>query len=348
MRRRRYLSTDISGDDRVDELAQTYGDFAALLYTWMIPHAADDATITSNLKRLMWTVIPSRRDKTEAEVEDAIGGMLALGLLDRVPGQALLQFPPAAFYRYQTYVHQSRRVSPQNAEDQRSSENFLRSTASVKPSVKPSPSHSVSPPTVVAADAPTPPSLSKNPVKAVFEAPATVEPAVRTVPKPAPPTALWQIFEGYCTGLDLEPETIPRKHRERLLGQAKDLVEHYTPEQVEGCTRYLRTHRYWHDKLTSLHPVLEEIAQWVQAGCPAAWTADTSKNGHGPNGRPPPRAPNTIRTVNDPALKPAPGGMNVDADRWLAERRARTVTPTVNQQTGEILADYPDAEDPRR
>ena len=38
MARRRYISTNISTDPKVNILAEKYGDFAALLYTWMIPH----------------------------------------------------------------------------------------------------------------------------------------------------------------------------------------------------------------------------------------------------------------------------------------------------------------------
>jgi hypothetical protein len=45
--RRRYLSTAISLDPTVNKLARTAGDFAALLFTWMIPHADDDGAITA-------------------------------------------------------------------------------------------------------------------------------------------------------------------------------------------------------------------------------------------------------------------------------------------------------------
>ena len=48
MSRRRYLSTEVSLDTRINRLALEAGDFAALLYTWMIPHAEDDASITAD------------------------------------------------------------------------------------------------------------------------------------------------------------------------------------------------------------------------------------------------------------------------------------------------------------
>ena len=46
MARRRYISTAISTDTAVCKLAKKYGEFAAMLYTWMIPHAEDDAKLT--------------------------------------------------------------------------------------------------------------------------------------------------------------------------------------------------------------------------------------------------------------------------------------------------------------
>jgi hypothetical protein len=62
--RRRYLSTAISLDATVNKLAVTAGDFAALLFTWMIPHADDDGSITADTEELLFTIVPGRRDKT--------------------------------------------------------------------------------------------------------------------------------------------------------------------------------------------------------------------------------------------------------------------------------------------
>ncbi len=81
MARRRYVSTTISQDTRVNKLAMQYGDFAALLYTWMIPHAADDATLPGDPEELLYQVLPGRRDKTEDDVRSALDGMAALGLI---------------------------------------------------------------------------------------------------------------------------------------------------------------------------------------------------------------------------------------------------------------------------
>jgi len=103
MARRRYVSTTISQDTRVNKLAMQYGDFAALLYTWMIPHAADDATLPGDPEELLYQVLPGRRDKTEADVRAALDGMAALGLIVSTDDGRIM-FPTTAFYRYQTYI----------------------------------------------------------------------------------------------------------------------------------------------------------------------------------------------------------------------------------------------------
>ena len=109
MSRRRYLSTDVSIDPRVNRLAAEYGDFAALLYTWMIPHAADDATITGDPEQLLLMVIPGRRDKSPDDIAAATAGMVVIGLLE-LTEDGRLRFPPKSFYRYQTYIQSAKRA----------------------------------------------------------------------------------------------------------------------------------------------------------------------------------------------------------------------------------------------
>ena len=128
MSRRRYVSTDVSIDKRLNRLATEHGDFAALLYSWMIPHATDEATLNGDLDEFMATVIPMRRDKSPAEVQAAIEAMVAVGLLTAWDGETIY-FPTEAFYRYQTYIKvENRRIgdvsmgesaSPTNADEQR-------------------------------------------------------------------------------------------------------------------------------------------------------------------------------------------------------------------------------------
>lgn len=151
MSRRRYISTQVSLDKAVDELAQKHGDFAALLYMWMIPHALDDATITGDLDELMYQVIPRRRDKSLEDVTKAIEAMQELRLIYWDRDEKIIYFPIESFYKYQTYINKKnrrtadhpwfQRPTPQNAEERRESPG---NAVSLSPSLSPSPSLSLS------------------------------------------------------------------------------------------------------------------------------------------------------------------------------------------------------------
>jgi len=72
MARRRYISTDISTDEKVNSVST----FAALLYTWAIPHFNDDCHLTAkNAAEVKWTVLPGRKEGVK-EVEKAIQELL--------------------------------------------------------------------------------------------------------------------------------------------------------------------------------------------------------------------------------------------------------------------------------
>jgi hypothetical protein len=115
MSRRRYVSTDISLDEAVDAVAQQ-SDFAALLYTWMLPHVKDDATITGSAKRLLAEVLPHRRDKTVADIEAALEIIEGAGLFVWDRENDCILFDCDAFYRYQSYIKaENRRESAENA-----------------------------------------------------------------------------------------------------------------------------------------------------------------------------------------------------------------------------------------
>ncbi len=107
MSRKRYVSTDISVDARVRQLAER-SEFAALLYTWMIPHAGDDAHITADPDELLMQVVPGFRWRTAADVTEATDLMVEFGLLARADER--FRFPGRAFYKYQAYVRTERRA----------------------------------------------------------------------------------------------------------------------------------------------------------------------------------------------------------------------------------------------
>lgn len=146
MARRRYLSTEISIDKAVNRLAREHGDFAALLYTWMIPHAEDDATLTGDPEELMLSVVPGRRDKDVADVEAALAAMHDLGLIIWHREAKIVEFPPASFYKYQTYIaRDKRRTTPISTQQRETPELTDEQRAPATNAASPSPSPSPSP-----------------------------------------------------------------------------------------------------------------------------------------------------------------------------------------------------------
>ena len=132
--RRRYVNTTISKDALVAKLANDYGDFAALLYTWLIPHAEDDCSLPLDHEEIRIGVVPGLKKRKLADVTKAIDGMVALGLL--MQGDGCYYFPPDSFYKHQSYIKEERRRrfsldSPQNSEDPRFAPKVAQSAASV-------------------------------------------------------------------------------------------------------------------------------------------------------------------------------------------------------------------------
>lgn len=114
MSRRRYVSTAISTDTAVNKLALRGGDFAALLYTWMIPHASDDATINGDPEELLMIVLPGRRDKSAEDIADALSLMDELELIAWDRDEKIVSFPACAFYKHQSYIKDGERRGANN------------------------------------------------------------------------------------------------------------------------------------------------------------------------------------------------------------------------------------------
>jgi hypothetical protein len=110
MPRRRAISTEISTDARVATLAANAGPLAVLLYTWAIPHADDWGRLTGDAVQFRLQVCPGL-DVTVKQVDEALDAIAAAGLWHRyeVGGVKVIAFPPAAWYRHQSYIPQSRR-----------------------------------------------------------------------------------------------------------------------------------------------------------------------------------------------------------------------------------------------
>lgn len=109
MARRRWLSTNISIDGPVNRLAMQYGDFAALLFTWMIPAAGDDGVIRGDPEEILAQVMPHRRDVTGTQVAEALGAMASaeFGLIEW--DGRVVRFKRESYYGYQSYIREERR-----------------------------------------------------------------------------------------------------------------------------------------------------------------------------------------------------------------------------------------------
>ena len=145
MSRRRYITTLISVDKRVRQLS----DPAALLYTWMIPHAEEDATITADAEELAATVMPNRKNWDTTKIDRACREISALDLL--VEHQGRYFFPPVPFYRIQSNIHVAKRRtwhpehnSLQNTQNSGEQRETAENSASPSPSPSPSPSKHLS------------------------------------------------------------------------------------------------------------------------------------------------------------------------------------------------------------
>lgn len=132
MGRRRYLSTDISCDGDVNKLS----DKAALLYTWALPHFADNCRLTpKNAAELRLAVIPGREWPVDT-VDNCMEEIFSVGLWGRDPSDGTIYIPSKTFYKFQTYINAAkRRETPPIAANRRETP---KNTTSPSPSPSPS------------------------------------------------------------------------------------------------------------------------------------------------------------------------------------------------------------------
>lgn len=118
MSRRRYLSSIISVDSRVNRVAMQHGDLIALIYTWMIPHAGDDGYLRGDPEELLAQVLPLRRDLHGGHMRQALAILSApdVGLLEWDEDRRIVAFPAESFYRYQSYIKDGPRRGERNTE----------------------------------------------------------------------------------------------------------------------------------------------------------------------------------------------------------------------------------------
>jgi hypothetical protein len=105
MGRSRKIHTDISIDTKLNRVS----DLAALLYTWMIAHTADNCRLSAkNAEELRLSVMPGRR-RTDEDVDLAVGELIDQELVGR-DNDGRYYLPSKNFYKYQSYINQSARA----------------------------------------------------------------------------------------------------------------------------------------------------------------------------------------------------------------------------------------------
>lgn len=113
MARKRYITTDISLSGKVEALAKEAGEYAVLLWTWMIPHLDDWCRMEGEADKVFYAVTPrfANLGRGPEDAEKALEAMARIGLLQRyeVQGKAYIQVDEESFYELQTYIPQSKR-----------------------------------------------------------------------------------------------------------------------------------------------------------------------------------------------------------------------------------------------
>lgn len=120
----RILKTQISLSEQVNDLSL----HAALLFTWMIPHADDFGRMVGNARKVKALVVPMRDDFTSIMVDECLKEMSYAHLIERyeVNGEFFLQFPEWEIH--QSGLHKrtkSKLPGPSNIEIPGNSGKFL-------------------------------------------------------------------------------------------------------------------------------------------------------------------------------------------------------------------------------
>lgn len=139
MARRRYISTETSTDKKFNSLINDFGYFAGLLYELMIPHAEDDCTITADPDEIRMKVVPGFKKISNSDIKKAIIGIITVKLMFYLD-ESTLCFPSESFYKYQSYIPDSKRVTRIYTEEHRESPQNAEEHRLPSPSLSPSPS----------------------------------------------------------------------------------------------------------------------------------------------------------------------------------------------------------------
>ena len=110
MGRKVYITSDMSIDERLEDVAQ-HNALAALAWPWFLTAFDDWGRMEANAARLRLELFPAVPEMTRERVEEAIQEYARTGLLClyEVDGKRYAFIPPAKWFRYQTHIRGSKR-----------------------------------------------------------------------------------------------------------------------------------------------------------------------------------------------------------------------------------------------
>lgn len=258
MGRRRYVSTDISVDPRIADLTLEAGPYAALLYTWLIPHADDTGAIPGNPRQIKLQVVPGLDSCDVQTIAESLEVMLRLGLL--VDDSGVLRFPPS-FYKHQSYIKEERRKSAQISANPRTAPTPAQNAASSSSSFPVSSSEPIgSGGAPIATTEPEPAASSPS------APPPEVVPTSRVKPAPKPEPKRDRFRETLDAVKALDPDVVIGGDRSRNARAVNEAMA----EPALIAEAYVALMRgEWQDshvaKQGSLHAVVDNIGGFVNS-----------------------------------------------------------------------------------
>jgi hypothetical protein len=110
MARKLYISSDISLDEALAEVADT-DPTSALLWPWLLVHLDDWGRGSANLRRLKAQIAPMNKVVTEKLLEKTLNLFAENGLIAiyEVDGSRFMAVNPDKWWKYQTHIHKGKR-----------------------------------------------------------------------------------------------------------------------------------------------------------------------------------------------------------------------------------------------
>ena len=112
MSRKLYVSSDMSVDERLGEVADSQ-PLAALMWPWLISSLDDWGRTEWIARRIKATVFPALAIITTDIIDEALGLFVKVGLLEEyeVAGRRYLCVPPEKWFSYQSHIHADKRTN---------------------------------------------------------------------------------------------------------------------------------------------------------------------------------------------------------------------------------------------